>query len=86
MKFAPGFNPFSLPRPPSNNPFGGYGGMGQQFGGGGGPLAPLGSAITQQLSEKQQPEVQEFMGEVTDMANERIRWSNRNGSRWTTFR
>jgi ribonucleotide monophosphatase NagD (HAD superfamily) len=72
MKFAPGFNPFSLPRPPSNNPFGGYGGMGQQFGGGGGPLAPLGSAITQQLSEKQQPEVQEFMGEVTDMANERF--------------
>ena len=72
MKFAPGFNPFSLPRPPRNNPFGGYGGMGQQFGGGGGPLAPLGSAITQQLSEKQQPEVQEFMGEVTDMANERF--------------
>ena len=44
--------------------------MQQQFRGG--PLAPLGTAITQQLSEKQQPEVQEFMGEVTDMANERF--------------
>ena len=65
----PGLNPFGFPRP-SSNPFGGYGGMQQQFRGG--PLAPLGSAITQQLSEKQQPEVQEFMGEVTDMANERF--------------
>ena len=65
----PGLNPFGFPRP-SSNPFGGYGGMQQQFRGG--PLAPLSSAITQQLSEKQQPEVQEFMGEVTDMANERF--------------
>ena len=65
----PGLNPFGFPRP-SSNPFGGYGGTQQQFRGG--PLAPLGSAITQQLSEKQQPEVQEFMGEVTDMANERF--------------
>ena len=65
----PGLNPFGFPRP-SSNPFGGYGGMQQQFRGG--PLAPLGTAITQQLSEKQQPEVQEFMGEVTDMANERF--------------
>ena len=71
MKFAPGFNPFGFQRP-SNSPFGGYGGMGQQFGGGIGPLAPLGSAISRQLSVKQQPEIQEFMGEVKDMTNQRF--------------
>ena len=71
MKFAPGFNPFSFPRP-SNSPFGGFGGMGQQFGGGIGPLAPFGKAISRQLNVKRQPEIQEFMGEVTDMANQRF--------------
>ena len=69
MKFAPGFNPFGFP---SRNPFGGYGGMGQQFGGGIGPLAPLGKAISRQLNVKRQPEIQEFMGEVKDMANQRF--------------
>mgnify|MGYP003631975901 CR=1 FL=1 len=67
--FRAGFNPFGFP---SRNPFGGYGGMGQQFGGGIGPLAPLGSAISRQLSVKQQPEIQEFMGEVKDMTNQRF--------------
>ena len=43
----PGLNPFGFPRP-SSNPFGGFGGMGQQFGGGIGPLAPLGKAISRQ--------------------------------------
>ena len=67
----PGLNPFGFPRP-SSNPFGGFGGMGQQFGGGIGPLAPLGKAISRQLNVKRQPEIQEFMGEVKDMANQRF--------------
>ncbi|MAL46765.1 MAG: hypothetical protein CME98_22545 [Hyphomonas sp.] len=46
--------------------------MGQQFGGGIGPLAPLGKAISRQLNVKRQPEIQEFMGEVKDMANQRF--------------
>ena len=67
--FRAGFNPFGFP---SRNPFGGYGGLGQQFGGGIGPLAPLGKAISRQLNVKRQPEIQEFMGEVKDMANQRF--------------